>query len=195
MHPENGLWWHYCRIRYPRYFSGVKVVEFGSFNINGSVRQFFNDCDYTGLDWRPGPCVDVTALAHEFKTDKKYDTVISASMLEHDPFLDQSVKRMVDVMDDNGILLLSFGCCALIREHCLAEAPDGKYHPVKGSYIRDLLTKYEIYIEEFRYTHKWMNYRNIEQIQAAGEIVVLGFKNPKNSNGNQHIEEMIGGDV
>jgi hypothetical protein len=98
-------------------------------------------------------------------------------------------------MKDDGILLLTFGCCALIREHCLCEAPDGKYHPVKGSYIRDLLIKYGIYIDEFRYTHKWMNYATIEQIQAAGEIVVIGFKDKKYSTGIQYIDQMIGGDV
>lgn len=194
MHVENRLWWQYCKIKYPRYFNKAKVIEFGSYNINGTVRDYFEDCDYTGLDWRPGPCVDVVSLAHEFMTDKKFDTVISASMLEHDPHLDASVKKMVDLLANTGILLLAFGCRALIREHCLCEAPDGKYHPVKGSYIRDLLLKYGIYIGEFRYTHKWMNYTNMEQMHT-GEIVVIGFKHKVNVDGNQYIDQMIGDDI
>ena len=41
------------------YFSETKVLEVGSLNINGSVRQFFSNCDYVGLDISEGRDVDV----------------------------------------------------------------------------------------------------------------------------------------
>ena len=35
---------------FPAYFDGKRVLEIGSLDINGSVRQFFHGCDYTGID-------------------------------------------------------------------------------------------------------------------------------------------------
>lgn len=70
--------------KYPQYFSNVKVLEIGSLNINGSVRQFFTDCEYVGVDLGEGKDVDVVAKAEELKYKaKSFDTVISCECLEH----------------------------------------------------------------------------------------------------------------
>ncbi len=33
----------------PEHFTGKKVLEVGSQNINGTVRDFFTDCQYVGI--------------------------------------------------------------------------------------------------------------------------------------------------
>jgi hypothetical protein len=45
----------------PRFFTGQCVLEVGSLDLNGSIRQHFTFtyCDYTGLDVAPVPGVDV----------------------------------------------------------------------------------------------------------------------------------------
>ena len=43
------------------------VLECGSYNVNGSVRDLFAVREYIGLDWRPGPGVDVVNLVHEYR--------------------------------------------------------------------------------------------------------------------------------
>ncbi len=64
-----------------------RTAEFGSFNVNGTVRILF-DCDhYVGIDWIAGPCVDVVSLAHEVNFQYQFDTIITASM----PFLFDSI--------------------------------------------------------------------------------------------------------
>ena len=37
--------------------------------------------EYIGLDWRPGPGVDVVGLVHEYQPGRLFDTVISTEML------------------------------------------------------------------------------------------------------------------
>ena len=66
--------------RFPQHFKGVKVLEIGSLNINGTVRIFFEDCTYIGVDLAPGKDVDLISKGHEltFK-NKSFDTVISVS--------------------------------------------------------------------------------------------------------------------
>jgi SAM-dependent methyltransferase len=71
--------------RHPEFFRGTRVLEVGSRDINGGVRDLFADCVYTGLDCIPGLGVDVVCMAHEFWTPEPYDLVISCEALEHDP--------------------------------------------------------------------------------------------------------------
>jgi hypothetical protein len=33
---------------YPEFFTNAKVLEVGSLDINGSIRPFFENCDYLG---------------------------------------------------------------------------------------------------------------------------------------------------
>ena len=54
--------------------------------------------EYVGLDWRPGPGVDVVSLVHEYKPGRHFDTVISTEMLEHDPHWRESVQRMIELV-------------------------------------------------------------------------------------------------
>jgi len=46
-------------LKFPEQFSDKKVLEVGSLNINGSIRQFFTECDYLGIDVGPGVDVDL----------------------------------------------------------------------------------------------------------------------------------------
>ncbi len=94
------------KVRFPA-FRG-RVVEFGSYDINGTPRPFFEPgTDYRGLDWRAGPAVDVVCIAHEYSPLGKFDTVISTSMLEHDPHWEASLRRMVHVLKPGGSLLVT----------------------------------------------------------------------------------------
>ena len=73
------------RRQYSDAFVVDSVLECGSYNVNGSVRDLFTAREYVGLDWRPGPGVDVVSLVHEYQPGRMFDTVISTEMLEHDP--------------------------------------------------------------------------------------------------------------
>ena len=86
------------------------VLEVGSYNVNGSVRDHFhNFSSYTGVDFRPGPNVDEVCLAHDMDFDVKFDVVISSSMLEHDRHWRDSITNMESHLKDDVILLLSWG--------------------------------------------------------------------------------------
>ena len=72
--------------QFPEYFSQTKVLEVGSLNINGSVRQFFQNPDeYIGCDLGEGPGVDIVCRGHELPyPDGAFDVVISCECFEHD---------------------------------------------------------------------------------------------------------------
>ena len=86
------------RQQYLEAFVCDSVLECGSYNVNGSVRGLFAAREYIGLDWRPGPGVDVVSLVHEYQPGRRFDTVISTEMLEHDPHWRESVQRMIELV-------------------------------------------------------------------------------------------------
>ena len=43
---------------YPHFFNRKKVLEVGSLNINGSIRDFFYECEYVGIDVGEGEGVE-----------------------------------------------------------------------------------------------------------------------------------------
>lgn len=61
------------------------VLEFGSLNINGSVRDCFPRAKYLGVDRVPGPDVDVVADAACYRSMTRYDVVVCCEVLEHTP--------------------------------------------------------------------------------------------------------------
>jgi len=116
MHEAVKKFLKQVKYRYPQKFKKQRVCEFGSMDINGSVRDFFEDCDYTGVDWRAGKAVDVVSFAHEFKDEKKFDVIISAEMLEHDKYASKSIWNMIELLRPGGLLIIT---CA---------GPDRKKH-------------------------------------------------------------------
>lgn len=72
--------------RFPNAFYKSKVLEIGSYNVNGSIRLLFDYPElYIGLDLAPGKDVDVVCRGHEYDTTLRFDTVISTECFEHDP--------------------------------------------------------------------------------------------------------------
>ena len=66
--------------------SGVSVLEIGSLNINGTVRDFFQPKSYLGVDVGPGPGVDLVAQGETLDfPDDSLDVAISAECFEHNP--------------------------------------------------------------------------------------------------------------
>ena len=151
MHESNHAWWAYCAKKYPEYFTGsISVLELGSYNINGTVRDHFKVKDYVGVDWRSGPGVDIVSYAHTLNLGRKFHTVISASMLEHDPHWASSLKAMVDHLHPEGAIFLSWGS-ALCPVHCDEVAPDGGFHALKVGDVIACLQNIGIQVQEFFY--------------------------------------------
>lgn len=76
----------------PEVFCGKRVLEIGSFNINGGVRHLFEDCRYVGIDWRQGPGVDKVCFGHQW--DHAVDVVVCTNTLEHDKHWRSTLERM-----------------------------------------------------------------------------------------------------
>lgn len=63
----------------------LKVLEFGSLDINGSIRSILEPMSslYVGVDMQNGPGVDVVADASTFSHEKSFDVVACCEVFEH----------------------------------------------------------------------------------------------------------------
>lgn len=82
--------------KFPESFNGAKVLEVGSLNINGTIRDLFADCHYVGIDLASGPNVDLVISGEEVGfADNFFDTVISCECFEHNPYWRETFDNMI----------------------------------------------------------------------------------------------------
>lgn len=91
---------------YHEFFTDTSVLEIGSRNVNGTVRDLFMHTKrYIGVDCTPGPCVDVVCLAHEYHSDELFDVVISCEAFEHDPYLELTLANCLLLLRPGGLFV------------------------------------------------------------------------------------------
>ncbi len=107
-HPQQAEFFSTLRAHYASNFKGARVLEVGSLDINGSVRDQFETCDYTGVDLQPGPGVDLACPGHLLALPTaSFDTVISAECFEHNPFWRETLANMLRMLRPGGLVTIS----------------------------------------------------------------------------------------
>lgn len=146
MHQEIRDYLSSIKAKYPAYFKGKEVLEAGSLNINGSPREYFEDCDYCGVDVGEGPGVDIITPVHQLlnpnqlEETKKYgrprDVVVSTEMLEHDSNWDKSLEAMAEMVKPGGLLIIT--CAGPKRAEHGTTRTDTYSSPHTTDYYRNL---------------------------------------------------------
>jgi len=97
--------------------SNLKILEIGSYDVNGSIRQFFPNSDYVGVDLCEGPGVDLVSYGHQVDLpDASVDVAISCECFEHDPNWIETFNNMYRMTKPGGIVVIT--CATLGRiEH------------------------------------------------------------------------------
>lgn len=128
----------------------VRVLEFGSRNINGSVRRLFpHATEYVGIDTIDGPDVDVVADASTYDVGRTFDVVVCAEVLEH-------------VTDD-----IAAGLCANAYKHLHDGGVFVATMAGPGRMPHSAIDGNQLHPGEF--------YRNVDQHTLAGWLTAAGF--------------------
>ena len=123
--------------RYPNNFKNAKVLEIGSLDINGSVRMFFTDCDYIGIDIGEGKGVDMVCPGEKFDAPANtFDTVISCECFEHNPEWVLTFKNMIRMVKPGGLIVMS--CATTGRAEHGTTRTSPKDAPFCGDYYKNL---------------------------------------------------------
>jgi SAM-dependent methyltransferase len=126
------------RDMFPYSFKEASVLEVGSLNINGSVRQFFINCDYVGVDLAEGNGVDIVGHVHTLPlADNSFDTVISCECFEHDKHWQETFQKMWNVVKG----LVIFSCATTGRPEHGTTATNPADSPFTNDYYKNLTEK------------------------------------------------------
>lgn len=136
MHDEAKSYVETVRDKFPERFKGQKVLEVGSLDVNGTPRELFTDCDYTGIDLIEGYGVDAIAAAHSYIRPREFDVVVSTEMLEHDEHWAQSLKQMFENLKPGGLMIVT--CAGPKRPEHGTKATEMYSSPATPDYYRNI---------------------------------------------------------
>ena len=125
------------------------VVEFGSRDINGGIKDIFpKDIPYIGIDLYEDPGVDVVASAADYTPPFVPDTVVCCEVLEHTPLGPAIITNAYRILGPGGVLILT------------AAAPPREPHSGKDG---------------FKVLQDGEHYANIDKAQLEGWFASAGF--------------------
>jgi len=132
-----------------------RVLDIGSLDVNGSVRDLFPLADYIGLDMRPGDNVDVVGNSHDIPfDDDHFDMVLCLEMLEHDDNPFRTAREIKRVAKDNGTIIV---CASGIGMH---------KHDNPSDYWRFTREGFLLLFKEFT---------SIEIVEGREEVLYVGI--------------------
>ena len=126
--------------KHPSFFINKRVLEVGSLNINGTVRDLFVDCDYVGCDLGEGSGVDIVCAGQDLTLpDDSFDVVLSCECFEHNPAYQETLHNMVRMLKPSGLLF--FTCATTGRAEHGTSRTTPKDAPFCGDYYRNLVAE------------------------------------------------------
>jgi len=146
-HKEQKNYLDKIKLKFPEAFKNRKVLDIGSFDVNGNEKPWFDDCDFIGLDIGPGKGVDVVCPANEYDApDESFDTIISCECWEHNPFYKESLQNAVRMLKSGGYFI--FTCATTGR-------------PIHGTVTQDKIDREKNVTSQGNSTDNWITMPNV----------------------------------
>ena len=117
MHIEARDFTMFVRMILGSFFTGKRVLDVGSGDINGNNRFLFNNCEYHGNDVIKANNVTVVSKTKDLLFENEsFDTIVSTECFEHDPEYKESFRKIYEMLKPGGLFV--FTCASTGRpEH------------------------------------------------------------------------------
>jgi SAM-dependent methyltransferase len=154
-HKEQRDYLDRMKKQFPNSFQNCKVLDIGSFDVNGNEKPWFDNCDFIGLDLLPGPGVDIACPANEYDApDETFDTIISCECWEHNPFYKESIINAIRMLKPGGYFIWT---CATTGR------------PVHGTATQDAIDKAKGKTAQGNLVDNWKTMPNVEKVDWDNE--------------------------
>lgn len=162
-------------------FNNLSVLDVGSFDVGGSIRDFFKKNNYIGVDLIKGPNVDIVLSGSElYKLKKNFDIVISCECFEHAKDWKEIFLSMYDVCEDDGYVI--FTCASRGRiEHGTLRTINSDSPGTTGTYYKNIF-KSE-FIKSFDLKKMFQKYEVIYNFKSS-DLYFIGKKGKEDKNIN-----------
>lgn len=113
-HKEQRDYFETVQKRFPETFVNKKVLDIGSYDLNGTNSYLFKNSTVLGLDIEEGPGVDIVCEAQKYDApDESFDAIVSSECWEHNPYYKESLQNAVRMLKSGGFML--FACATTGR--------------------------------------------------------------------------------
>jgi len=142
MHPEAREFTIFVKKILTDFFIKKKVLDVGSGDINGNNRLLFEECNYIGNDVIEANNVTIVCKTKDLPAENNtFDTIISTECFEHDPEYKESLKKIYDILQPDG--LFCFTCASTDRpEHGTRRTSPGCSYGTIGNLV-DMVDYYK----------------------------------------------------
>lgn len=173
-HPAQHDYIRYVKNKFPEQFVNKQVLEVGSLNINGTVRDFFSNCYYIGIDVAEGKDVDVVCEGQNFKAPtESFDVTISCECFEHNPHWVATFANMYRMVRPGGLIIMT---CATTGR---AEHGTTRTTPIDSPLTIGLGWDYYKNLEEKDFRENFnidSMFRNFEFLSQNSDLYFYGIK-------------------
>ena len=175
-HKEQKEFINNISLKLNQYFNNCDVLEIGSLDINGSIRDFFKNCNYIGNDVAEGNGVDIVSQGQDLKfPDNTFDVVISCEVMEHNPFWKETFKNMIRMCKPDGLIVFTCATKGRIEHGTSQTSPESSPLTLEWNYYKNLshrdFEKAFKFDELFSYYKFWYNWKSYD-------LYFLGTKAP-----------------
>jgi len=162
-------------------FNNLSVLDVGSYDVGGSIRDFFKKNNYIGVDLIKGPNVDIVLSGIElYKLKKNFDIVISCECFEHAKDWREIFLSMYNVCEDDGYVI--FTCASRGRiEHGTLRTINSDSPGTTGTYYKNIF-KSE-FIKSFDLKKMFQKYEVIYNFKSS-DLYFIGKKGKEDKNIN-----------
>lgn len=171
-HQAQRVFFESIKSSMPEYFNNVSVIEIGSLNINGTVRDFFTPTYYVGVDLEEGPGVDLVSAGQDVDLpDDSFDVAVSAECFEHNPHWKNTFANMYRMSSQ----FIIFTCASDGRpEHGTSRTtPGDSPFTIKWDYYKNLNEK--DFRQEFNFDLMFSKYE-FSYNKEAKDLYFWGIK-------------------
>jgi SAM-dependent methyltransferase len=162
--------------------SGLRIIEIGSYDVNGSIRKIFGDSmQYIGVDLTKGPGVDLICSGEKVDYDDNYfDVALSCECFEHNPNWVATFENMVRMVKPGGIIIIT--CASTGREEHGTIRTDPSISPgtfaVGIDYYKNL-TKRD-FLNNFNINKMFSSHEFLYNFRSK-DLYFIGYKKSVNS--------------
>jgi SAM-dependent methyltransferase len=172
-HPEQRNFVKSIKDKFLDFFNNKKVIEIGSLNINGSIRSFFKDCEYLGVDVGEGKNVDLVCEGQKLDHPNDfYDVSASCECFEHNPYWLETFINMHRMTKKNGLVF--FTCATTGRkEHGTTKSNKDASPLTTWEYYKNLTSSdFELSVD----LKSMFSFYEFKINEASHDLYFYGFK-------------------
>jgi SAM-dependent methyltransferase len=171
-------------------FKQKKVIEIGSYDVNGTVRNLFSGTEYFGVDLVEGPGVDLVCEGGKVDYESNtFDISISCECFEHNPYWVATFSNMHRLTKEGGLVMITVATTGREEHGTLRTSPVASpgTQSLKWDYYKNL-TEQDFH-NQSEMKKMYENYLFISN-NFSCDLYFLGIKKCSSSTSNLDVAQL-----